>query len=191
MKGEWCYFKSYFDKQTCEDILKKAQEIPAQDAYMGIGANPSSNSNVRRSKIRFVNNGDWRFQKLFDDLWRTALQANADFFNFHLTKLDFIQIAEYDSSYLGEYKEHKDVFWINDDPFYHRKLTCVIQLSDPLLYEGGNLEITDSIHTPDANELRQQGTVIFFPSFMMHRANPVTKGTRHSIAAWFEGPKWR
>jgi hypothetical protein len=26
---------------------------------------------------------------------------------------------------------------------------------------------------------------------MEHQANPVTKGTRYSLTAWFDGPKWR
>jgi predicted 2-oxoglutarate/Fe(II)-dependent dioxygenase YbiX len=46
-------------------------------------------------------------------------------------------------------------------------------------------------HYPNAEEMRQQGTVIFFPSFVRHAALPVTEGKRHSIAAWFDGPKWR
>jgi PKHD-type hydroxylase len=120
-----------------------------------------------------------------------ALSANNDFFNLHISRLNFIQLAEYDASYQGEYKEHHDVFWLNGDPFYHRKLSCIIQLSDPNTYEGGDLEITDAETAPNVNDMRQQGTGIFFPSLIRHKANPVTKGTRYSIAAWFDGPKWR
>lgn len=191
MIGEWCYFKSYFSKQYCNEIIEKAKTIPSQDAYVGINGAEFTNSESRRSKIRFVNSGDWLFKELFRDLWTMSVQANSDFFNVHVTKLDFIQIAEYDASYKGEYKAHHDVFWLNNDPFYHRKLSCVIQLSDPNDYEGGDLDLIDTSTFPDKEDLRQQGTAIFFPSFFMHRANPVLRGTRYSIAAWFEGPKWR
>jgi len=191
MNGEWCYFRSYYNKDVCEKIIRDAQSIPAQEAMLGDSQTTHSNASVRRSKIRFVNSGDWRFQHLFDALWKTAIQANSDFFNIHITKLDFIQIAEYDSTYQGEYKAHHDVFWMNNDPFYHRKMTCVIQLSDPSTYDGGNLEFTDTTTHPPANEIREQGTAVFFPSMFMHRATPVTRGTRYSVAAWFEGPKWR
>lgn len=190
MKGEWCYFKSYFSKQDCEKIIKDSSIIPYQDALIGTNSSPSINFETRRSKIKFINSEDWRFSNLFTDLWKMALRANNDFFNIHLSKLDFVQFAEYDSSYKGEYKAHHDVFWLNDDPFYHRKLTCVIQLSDPNDYEGGDFELIDTSTSPEQEDMRQQGTVIFFPSFFMHRANPVLKGTRYSVTAWFEGPKW-
>jgi PKHD-type hydroxylase len=48
-----------------------------------------------------------------------------------------------------------------------------------------------SQNSPDKEEIRQQGTAIFLPSFISHAALPVTKGTRHSLAVWMEGPKWR
>lgn len=189
--GEWCYFRSYLSKETCEKIIEDALQIPAQDAVVGVnGINVNLNTEIRRSKVRFIRSDDWRFTHLFDVLWKTATQANNDFFNIHISKLDFIQFAEYDSSYEGEYKEHHDVFWNNQDPYYHRKLTCVLQLSDPNSYEGGNLELTESGSSLDEH-CRDQGSMIFFPSLIKHKANKVTKGKRYSIAAWFEGPKWR
>jgi PKHD-type hydroxylase len=191
MLGEWCYFKSYFSKDYCNDLLSRAMTLPSQDAYVGINGAESTSYESRRSQIRFMNAGDWMFKDFFSELWSMAIQANSDFFNVHITKLDFVQLAEYDSSYRGEYKAHHDVFWLNNDPFYHRKLSCVVQLSDPNDYEGGELELLDTSTFPDKQELKQQGTVIFFPSFFMHQANPVLRGTRYSIAAWFEGPKWR
>lgn len=193
MIGEWCYFKSYFSKEYCEDIIKTAKLIDPQEASMGLSETGTSHQNLdyRRSKVRFLNSGDWRFQKLFDDLWKVILTANKDWFNFHLTKMDFVQLAEYDASYKGEYKAHHDVFWINKDPFYHRKLTALVQLSNPDEYEGGNFEILEANPAPTPEEMKDQGTVIVFPSFYRHQANPVTKGTRYSIASWVEGPKWR
>lgn len=191
MKGEWCYFDSYLDKQTCEDIITMGKSLPMQQGILGLNSDTHTDDQVRRSQIAFINNGDWRFQDLFDNLWKTMISANHDFFNVHVTKLDFIQFAEYSADYQGEYKEHHDVFWVNDDPTYHRKLSCIIQLSDPTTYEGGNFEITGAATPPGPQELRNQGSVIYFPSFLPHKANPVTRGVRYSIAAWFEGPKWR
>ena len=89
----------------------------------------------------------------------------------------------------GEYKKHHDVFWINNDQF-HRKLSCVVQLTDPNEYEGGDFEMFDLTEYPNAQEVRAQGSTIFFPSFVPHQAHPVTKGKRYSLAVWFEGPKW-
>jgi PKHD-type hydroxylase len=124
-------------------------------------------------------------------MWKLAIQANDDWFNFHITKISYIQLAEYDSSYEGEYKVHNDVFWINGDPFYHRKLTSVVQLTNPNSYIGGDLVLHTSQENPPSDQIKCRGTTIFFPSFLNHQANQVTEGTRYSLACWFDGPKWR
>ena len=191
MNGEWCYFKSYFDKATCEKIIADAQSIPVQDAVIGTHENAKHDFDYRRSKIRFINRDNPNFIWLFDTIWKTAIEANRDFFNIQISKLDYIQLAEYRSTDKGEYKEHHDVFWMNKDPYYHRKLSGVIQLSDPKDYVGGQLEITEGVTPLDKDDTNQQGSIIYFPSMFRHKVTPVTKGTRYSIAVWFDGPKWR
>ena len=191
MKGEWCYFKNYFSPEFCQQLIDDAAMLPSQHGIVGLGNGEGVNLTTRRSRVKFIQSGDWKFQKLFDELWKTCIQANRDFFDVHVSRLNFVQLAEYNEQDQGEYRDHHDVFWLNNDPVYHRKLSCVIQLTDPNKYEGGDFELIDVGQCPPAQDLRGQGTVIFFPSFFMHRARPVTRGVRHSIAAWFEGPKWR
>lgn len=193
MIGEWCFFKSYFNSETCDYIIENAKNLPSGDAQTGVDEVVGGvDLTYRRSKVSFIKFHDANFSFLFDDIMRLAIRANNDFFNFHISKFDYIQFAEYDSANQGEYKQHHDVFWMNNDPLYHRKLSAVIQLTDPDSYEGGDLELLNlSMNGPNKNDLRQRGTIIFFPSFTMHRANPVTKGIRHSLAIWIDGPKWR
>ena len=187
MKGDWCYWNRYFSKEQCEFILEQGLKIPPQDAGLGTeGIKDES----RRSKIRWIYPNNPDFQFVFDALWKTAISSNRDWFNFHITNLPFIQLAEYDESYQGEYRRHHDVLWMNDSE-YHRKLTCVIQLSDPITYDGGDFEIFVKQQPDNKEAMRDQGTAIFIPSFVYHQANPVTRGTRYSLTAWFEGPKWR
>ncbi|GHF17933.1 hypothetical protein GCM10017044_10530 [Kordiimonas sediminis] len=70
-----------------------------------------------------------------------------------------------------------------------RKLTFVIQLSDPSDYSGGQLEVNT---TGDACPLpTEQGTLVAFPAFALHRVTPVTQGTRWSLALWAHGPAFR
>jgi PKHD-type hydroxylase len=123
-----------------------------------------------------VNRGDPELDYLFDELWKLAIRANQDWFDVHISKLDYFQIAEYDGERRGEYKTHHDIFYMNGDPYYHRKLSCVIQLSDPATYEGGDLTFEHVAEYPNAEDMRQQGTAIFFPSFVRHAALPVTSG---------------
>jgi len=71
-----------------------------------------------------------------------------------------------------------------------RKLSFVMQLSDPEDYEGGNLQLMDE----EGNAYfapRQRGTVIVFDSRSNHRVLKITKGLRKSIVAWAVGPRWK
>ena len=190
MKGEWCYFKNRFSSQQCEEIITIIKQRPEQEATLG-ATGQTFNNNHRRSKIRFVQPDDKELSWIFDDLWKMAVVVNDEWFGFHISKLGYIQIAEYSDTYRGEYKRHHDVFYINGDPTYHRKLSCIIQLSDSSTYEGGNLEFYEVSENPKTEDIKSQGTAIFFPSFTQHAATQVTKGNRYSIAAWFDGPKWR
>jgi PKHD-type hydroxylase len=190
MKGEWCFFHRRFTPEWCNAVVSVIKSRQPQEASIGVDGKTTDEA-MRKSKVWFVNKGDQELDMLFDELWRMAIQANDDWFQIHITKLDYIQIAEYDAAYKGEYKQHHDIFYMNGDPNYHRKLSCVIQLTDPSTYEGGDLEFYHLAQYPAAGVLREQGTAVFFPSYTLHAATPVTKGRRYSIAAWFDGPKWR
>ena len=190
MRGEWCYYKQALPISACSEILSLADSIPSTEAKIGTNSSVRTQQDYRRSNIKFIQKTNTEFQPLFTWLWGLALEANDTWFKFNISKLDYIQLAEYSASYNGEYKKHQDVFWTNGDPEYHRKLTCVVQLTNAEEYSGGDLELYDIPQIPDPKEIKVQGTVIFFPSFITHAALPVTRGVRHSLACWFDGPKW-
>jgi len=190
MRGEWAYYKNKYSKEQCDFITNVAKSRPANDAQMGVDGK-SQLSNYRKSKVRWVYPGDNQLAFLFTDIWQMAMETNNQFFDFQLSKMDYLQIAEYDGDQRGEYKKHQDVFWMNNDPKYHRKLSVIIQLSDPTEYDNGDFQFYNVQEHPKAEDIRAQGTVIFFPSFIDHAALPVTLGMRYSIAGWIDGPKWR
>ena len=190
MKGEWCYFQNVFTPEECDYIIQEGLKVPGKKATLGVEGS-LTDTKYRNSDIRFFQHYDQQFQFVFDRLWKYAIPANREWFQFNINKLDYIQMATYDASYQGFYARHNDVFWMNNDPIYHRKITCVVQLTDQITYEGGNLELFNLQQYPDVNEVRKQGTAFFFPSFIDHQATPVTQGTRYSLAAWFDGPKWQ
>lgn len=70
-----------------------------------------------------------------------------------------------------------------------RKLSMTIQLSEPDAYEGGDLQFMVNQNIVTAP--REKGTIIIFPSFILHRVTPITKGTRESIVGWVSGPPYR
>jgi PKHD-type hydroxylase len=38
---------------------------------------------------------------------------------------------------------------------------------------------------------RARGTLVAFPSYLLHRVTPITSGTRKSLVAWVSGPVFR
>jgi len=71
-----------------------------------------------------------------------------------------------------------------------RKLSFVLQLSDPEDYEGGNLQLLDESGSTYFAP-RQKGAMILFDSRTQHRVLKVKKGVRKSIVGWTVGPRWK
>ena len=71
-----------------------------------------------------------------------------------------------------------------------RKLSFVLQLSDPEDYDGGNLQLLNeegnSYFAP-----RKKGTMIVFDSRTQHRVLKVKRGVRKSLVGWVVGPRWK
>jgi PKHD-type hydroxylase len=78
-----------------------------------------------------------------------------------------------------------------------RKISMTINLNKPGDYEGGNLKFDFGVHTTKENrfheclEIRPQGSMIVFPSFVYHCVTPVTVGTRYSLVLWALGDPWK
>jgi PKHD-type hydroxylase len=188
MISEWAYYKQHFTPEQCDKIIFEAFKIPSQNGTLG----PQSirtNNDWRRSTVRgIVRSPLWSW--LFLEVEKLVSAANSQWFNVDYSYLPEIQFATYDAETQGCYKFHKDTHIVSPLPT-HRKLSFTIQLSDPSDYEGGELKFIDVASHPKEENLRLRGTVCVFPSIIYHEVTPVTLGTRHSLAGWFEGPRWR
>ncbi len=71
----------------------------------------------------------------------------------------------------------------------NRKISVSVQLSDSSDYEGGNIGLFYTRNERVAS--RDRGAIVTFPSWVMHRVTPVTRGVRYSLIAWIVGPRWR
>lgn len=190
MNAMWQLWNQRFPKETCQRIVEEGLKIPPRDAVIGFSGSVVD-TNVRRSKVRWIDRSHPQLGWLFHEATNLFHIANHNAFGAELWHLNEMQFTEYSETDKGHYNWHNDVNW-DDGRQVHRKLSMVIQLTDPADYEGGDFEMQPlHLGPPTAEQMRQQGAVIVFPSFVVHRVNPVTKGTRHSLVAWIEGPKWR
>jgi PKHD-type hydroxylase len=124
-----------------------------------------------------------------------SIEANDALWHFDLrSALECIQYTEYYASENGHYDWHQDI-GPGELPS-RRKVSITIQLSESDEYEGGELLICKGSNGNgqlDANSKcqRGKGVSVLFPSYMMHRVTPVTKGTRKSLVLWVGGSHYR
>jgi len=118
---------------------------------------------------------------VFDRLRGLATRANQEAFRFRITDLMSVDVLEYGRD--GFFDWHVD---IGPDIFSTRKLTLVTALTSPGDYEGGDLKFADG-----GEPVRlARGTTAIFPSCLLHKVEPVTRGMRHTLVAWVHGPSF-
>jgi PKHD-type hydroxylase len=157
---------------------------PYQDAKV-ISNKETPENAIRKSKIKWIHYdeySDWLYDKLKD----LVIDANSQIWQFNLHSIvDSIQYTEYYEGG-GHYDWHLD---IGPGLINHRKISITIQLSDPNDYEGGDLEIWSGGDFKKVEKLK--GTSILFPSFLLHRVTPITKGIRKSLVLWVGGDSYK
>jgi PKHD-type hydroxylase len=184
-------YRENLTPEECAALVDYAQAFPASAGKVGHGSGGSKEHEMRKSTVRWLPRKDLALRWLFDRITLNALVANLTAFHLALSdepRLRFgdAQFTEYNEDANGKYDWHEDNCWITPQPrAFDRKLSCVVQLSDPADYEGGRLEFERDNLTGDT--FTQLGDMIFFPSFLRHRVTPVTRGVRRSLVLWFEG----
>lgn len=138
----------------------------------------------RRTTISWLKTSEHVHQAYFMAIANDVLKVNADKWQFDLW--GFIDSLQY-----TVYREGDEFGWhVDCGPHLPpRKLSVSVQLSDPADYEGGDLQLRVSEEIETAP--RERGTVIIFPSFIMHRVTPVTRGVRKALVAWVAGPAFK
>jgi predicted 2-oxoglutarate/Fe(II)-dependent dioxygenase YbiX len=145
----------------------------------------NSNAEIRRSQVVMLGN-ESKYDWIYERLWAAAQECNRRFFCVDIAGVEAnVQLARYDNGDRGFYDWHTDFAGLR--PL--RKLSISIQLSRSEDYDGGDLELL--FGTAPQRLDRARGAFLAFPSFMLHRVTPVTRGTRWSLVAWILGTRWR
>ena len=151
-----------------------------------VGQNNEVSDTIRQSTTGWMKLND-ETQFIYDKLGYIARQLNGQIFDFDIW--GFVEDLQY-TIYNGEgghYTWHLDRGGSTSDT--PRKLSMVLQLSDPSEYEGGDLEIFEG---PIPTQVqKEKGLISAFPSFILHRVTPVTKGIRKTLVVWLTGPRFK
>jgi PKHD-type hydroxylase len=165
---------------TVNEIRTVLDTRELHDAMIGTGGGDLDRVK-RRSKVYWLPKND-EFLEIYKIFFDLMGRCNNSFYNFKLSQIsERIQYTVYNENDQGYYDWHLDMGAGKSN----RKLSLVCHLSDPSEYEGGELQINNGgIIVPENGK----GTVVIFPSYLLHRVTPVTKGTRRTLVLWVEGP---
>ena len=181
MRDQWRFWASGIDSEVCDRIIKECLEIAPQEATV-FSSGVKVDDSIRKSTVRWVAKNTW-----IESLIMQYVTLANRYFNIDIVEPFDIQFTEYREDQNGYYNWHHDIDWANEK-MYDRKLSVVVQLTDPEEYDGGEFKFK-SISQPEG--FGKKGSVLIFPSYLEHCVTPVTKGTRHSLVTWIEGPRWR
>jgi PKHD-type hydroxylase len=191
-------FKSALSVKDCNKIIKLGNSKKKKKAVIGkTGEKVILNKKERISDVSFLTD-KWLYG-IIDNFVITA-NKNANW-NAEISWHEEIQFTTYTKN--GHYDWHMDQFTkpYSEDSHENyrgkiRKLSCVINLSNPKDYEGGDFFIENQNGTIKRDILRitdfkEQGSVIVFPSYLFHKVSPIKKGKRYSLVNWTIGNPWR
>lgn len=183
----WCLYReqqqpvafvaSYFSVDECQEIIETCKTFPLRQGLVGLDA--TLDDATRITNVAFVPPVQ-QMTHIYEKLTDAVFLLNDRNWNFDLFSFnEHLQFTEYNVG--GKYDQHVDTYYGGAI----RKLSVIVQLSDTNSYSGGDVEIfLDKTPKPLP---KMQGTVIAFPSYVMHRVTPVTHGTRHSLVGWVTG----
>jgi len=175
-----------FTPDECNRILAYGKAKEKLEATVAGDYGSELNKTIRKNTVAWLSaNIDTELHFMYERLLTVAFTANNDTFNFDLYGItEDIQFTEY-----SELNDHYDMHMDTGSNIQVRKLSMVIQLSNPLDYTGSELEIYNS--RAPAKIDKAQGSVSIFPSFMPHKVTPLLSGTRYSLVCWLGGPKFK
>ena len=190
---QYYWFKTGLSKEEVDKVIRLASELPESERATTIGSDDGGST--RSSMIKWIpkNNATWDW--LYERMMKLSVEANNELWRFDLrTALESIQYTEYYASENGHYDWHQDIG--HGALPSKRKVSITIQLSESDEYDGGELLICTGSNGSgqlDNNKIcpRGKGVAVLFPSYMMHRVTPVTRGVRKSLVLWVGGSHYR
>ena len=216
LTNEWFYFIGAITPEKCDEIIELGHQLKFEEgqaaADLGeltpeerkIGRkNIHGKSKFRESGVVFTDSQD-----IYDLVFPFMSYANKDAaWDFDIVSCEMPQITQYKKGQF--YNWHSD--GLSDRLSMYtkethgdnklmvgnvRKLSMTILLNDG--YKGGKFQfktqggVKEKFETKISTlDVMKKGSVIVFPSSMVHRITPVTKGVRYSLVAWFLGPPFK
>lgn len=141
---------------------------------------------VRDSKTAWIPDSHW----IPNFCMSYILKANDQNWKYNISRLDGGEM-QYTTYETGQYYNwHQDAGLEALDDESCRKLSIILQMSNPEDYEGGEVQFlneTGKLYLAP----KKKGTLIIFDSRTKHRVKKIHSGVRKSLVGWVVGPRWK
>ena len=189
----WMVFPSVFSPAELTTIENHCKSLP-----LIAGGSPGGPDHIEKdeekfrvSNVGFHSANDPKLKFVFEKFNSVFEYVNSMFYNFDINGYDYFQYAEYDAKESGRYNWHMDLGLDNlsEEVYSTRKLSMSMLLNTPGVdFEGGDFQ---TFFAKETNVPLKRGQILIFPSFIVHRVKPVTKGIRKSLVIWVTGPAFK
>lgn len=175
----WLY-TDILTKEACDSLIKlySGSTVSKEPPVIGTGTGSIDKSirNVERVLLP-------TYKDIGGRLAAAGLAANHHNWKFDITHANQAEFLIYPAG--GRYQSHVDTFLAHGEDC--RKLTVLAFLNDD--FKGGRFYLQNGherFYPPQS-----KGTVLVFPSFLMHGVEDIEEGTRYSVVCWMVGKFFR
>jgi len=184
---DWWFWEEHFDKETIKTLIDLCENNIVGKQDDKFAAHDKKGNIKKSSDVYWV-------------LWKTLKPVLGDFIDQALWTLnhkfgyithnygdyEYVLYNTYSSKNKGKYDWHNDTA---NDVTFDIKGTLLIDISEAP-YKGGEFKIFHQ-EEETVKQFKRPGDALLFKSHMHHKVEPVTKGTRKSLAFFLTGPKFR
>lgn len=173
--------RKLFEDKIISDIEEYISHQELEKAKV-LHMNRKSADKARSSMIHWMNNEDYKdfLMPIYDIISRNVRMINDGMWRYNYEGYGVFQYSEYT---IGDhFNWHIDQIAVKGES---RKVSFSLGISDESEYEGGDLGFK-AAEEEDYYKIGR-GDIIAFPSWMLHKVTPVTKGKRRVLVGWGEG----
>lgn len=187
---QWSGENPLLSPPECRELIAVGEKKGLRPAAVGNPEDSRVDTNIRKvdAATLLFEDAPW----LYERLAVRVKSANDQYYRFDLVGLtEPVQLLRYTAAKTadekpGHYGWHQD---FGAGYMANRKLSVVVQLSQPETYKGCRLRMMS--HFEQEVPYVGQGEAVMFPSWTPHHVTPIEEGVRYALAIWVHGPRFR
>lgn len=173
-------YEQVFNNNECKYIISEVLKI-----QQNTDNKLNYKDNVNKTLSTDINNIE-SLKPFIEKIRSHIVEANK-IFNFSIDSFKEVIFLKYEKdSYMSWHKDIGENQVSDQKNINSRKITISLLLSAEGDYDGGEL-----LFMPDIKMRQTQGSIIAYPSYMVHCVKKIERGIRYSIIASGNGPNFR